>query len=138
MIRRELAEQLLAQAQEQNIELVGPGGLLNQLTKNVLKTALDAEMVEHLRYEKHDPLGHESTTSTEIYLHADKQLKQEAIDWIAPAGTHPADTSRPTESSRSSIASVIRSTNSASDRRGSANTPGVTAIDAASRIQRAR
>jgi transposase-like protein len=61
--QKELAEQLLAQAQEQNIELVGPGGLLNQLTKNVLETALDAEMVEHLGYEKHDPAGHRSGNS---------------------------------------------------------------------------
>jgi len=28
-----LAEQLLAQAKEQGVSLVGPGGLLNQLTK---------------------------------------------------------------------------------------------------------
>jgi len=34
-------------------------------------------------------LGHESTTSTEIYMHADNQLKQETIDRIAPAGTPP-------------------------------------------------
>jgi hypothetical protein len=40
--QKELAEQLLEQAKEQNIELVGPGGLLGQLTKNVLETALDA------------------------------------------------------------------------------------------------
>jgi transposase-like protein len=53
----------LQRAQEQNIELVGPGGLLNQLTKNVLETALDAEMVEHLGYEKHDPAGHNSGNS---------------------------------------------------------------------------
>jgi putative transposase len=55
--QRELAEQLLEQAREQNIELVGPGGLLGQLTKNVLETALDAEMSEHLGYDKHDPAG---------------------------------------------------------------------------------
>jgi len=42
--QRQLAEQLLAQAKEQGVELVGPNGLLNQLTKNVLETALDAEM----------------------------------------------------------------------------------------------
>jgi putative transposase len=35
--QRQLAEQLLAQAKEQGIELVGPNGLLNQLTKNVLE-----------------------------------------------------------------------------------------------------
>ena len=48
--QRQLAEQLLAQAKEQGVELVGPNGLLNQLTKNVLETALDAEMAEHLGY----------------------------------------------------------------------------------------
>jgi integrase/recombinase XerD len=34
-------------------------------------------------------LGHESTSSTEIYMHADNRLKQEAIDRIAPAGIPP-------------------------------------------------
>ncbi len=32
-------------------------------------------------------LGHESTKSTEIYLHADNKLKQQAIDRTAPTGT---------------------------------------------------
>ncbi len=53
----ELAEQLMAQAKEQGVELVGPNGLLNQMTKNVLETALDAEMTEHLGYDRHDPTG---------------------------------------------------------------------------------
>jgi transposase-like protein len=61
--QKELAEQLLEQAKEQNIELVGPGGLLGQLTKNVLETALDSEMSEHLGYEKHDPAGRNSGNS---------------------------------------------------------------------------
>ncbi len=61
--QKELAERLLEQAKEQNIELVGPGGLLGQLTKSVLETALDAEMSEHLGYEKHDPAGHNSGNS---------------------------------------------------------------------------
>lgn len=34
-------------------------------------------------------LGHESTKSTEIYLHADNKLKQTAIERIAPTGTPP-------------------------------------------------
>ncbi len=55
--QKKLAQQLLAQAEEQSIELIGPGGLLNQLTKNVLETALEAEMTEHVGYEKHDPAG---------------------------------------------------------------------------------
>ena len=33
---------------------MGPGGLLGELTKDVLETALDAELSEHLGYEKHE------------------------------------------------------------------------------------
>jgi putative transposase len=55
--QEQLAQQLLAQAKEQGVELVGPDGLLNQLTKRVLETALEEEMAEHLGYDKHDPVG---------------------------------------------------------------------------------
>ncbi|WP_448233588.1 IS256 family transposase [Microbacterium lacticum] len=51
--QQQIAEQLLAQAREQGVSLVGPGGLLGGLTKTVLETALEAEMTEHLGYEKH-------------------------------------------------------------------------------------
>ena len=34
-------------------------------------------------------LGHESTKSTEIYLHADNKLKQQAIERTTPTGTPP-------------------------------------------------
>lgn len=34
-------------------------------------------------------LGHESTKSTEIYLHADNRLKEQAIERTAPTGTPP-------------------------------------------------
>jgi putative transposase len=37
--------------------LTGPDGLLKQLTKTVLETALNEEMTEDLGYEKHDPAG---------------------------------------------------------------------------------
>lgn len=63
MDQQELAQQLLAQSREQGIELVGPGGLLNRLTKNVLETALEAEMDEHLGYGKHDVSGRGSGNS---------------------------------------------------------------------------
>jgi putative transposase len=55
--QQELAQQLLAQAREQAIDLVGPDGLLKRLTNNVLETALEAEMDAHLGYEKHDVSG---------------------------------------------------------------------------------
>jgi putative transposase len=55
---KELAERLLTQAREQGVNLVGPGGLLSSLTKTVLETALEAEMVEHLGHEHGEmPLG---------------------------------------------------------------------------------
>jgi len=38
----------MEQAKEQNIEMVGSGWLLGQLTKNVLETAPDAEISKHL------------------------------------------------------------------------------------------
>jgi putative transposase len=58
-----VAEQLLAQAKAQGVELVGPNGLLNQLTKRVLETALEEEMSAHLGYQKHDPLGRDRGNS---------------------------------------------------------------------------
>ena len=56
-------QQLLAQAREQGIDLVGPDGLLNRLTTNVLDAASEAEMDEHLGYEKHDASGRGSGNS---------------------------------------------------------------------------
>jgi putative transposase len=49
--QKDLAERLLAQAKEQGVSLVGQGGLLNQLTKTVLETALNAELSEHLGHD---------------------------------------------------------------------------------------
>lgn len=60
---QQLAQQLLAQAKERGVDLVGPDGLLNQLTKNVLESALEAEMSEHMGYERHDPVGRGSGNS---------------------------------------------------------------------------
>ena len=34
-------------------------------------------------------LGHETTKSTEIYLHADDKLKRQAIERTTPTGTPP-------------------------------------------------
>jgi putative transposase len=53
----ELAEALVAQAREQGLELTGPNGLLTGLTKRVLETALEVEMVAELGYERGDPSG---------------------------------------------------------------------------------
>jgi len=47
------AQELVRQAREQGLSLTGPDGLLKQLTKAVLETALDQELTEHLGHEKH-------------------------------------------------------------------------------------
>jgi transposase-like protein len=49
--QEQLAEQLLAQARAQGMPLVGPGGSLSGLTKQVLESALEAELTEHLGHE---------------------------------------------------------------------------------------
>jgi len=56
-IDKQLAQDLVARARAEGVELVGPGGLLTGLTKTVLETALEAEMAEHLGYDKHDAAG---------------------------------------------------------------------------------
>ena len=50
-----VAEELVARAREQGLSLTGPDGLLKQLTKTVLETALSQELTEHLGHEKHGP-----------------------------------------------------------------------------------
>ncbi len=47
------AEELVRRAREQGLSLTGPGGLLKQLTRQVLETALNQELTEHLGHEKH-------------------------------------------------------------------------------------
>src|SRR6266487_2415939 len=52
-----LVTRLAAQARTQGVQLLGHGGVLQQLTKRFLEAALEAEMDEHLGYDKHDALG---------------------------------------------------------------------------------
>jgi putative transposase len=54
---QQAATELVRLAKEQGLSLTGPDGLLRQLTKSVIETALSEEMTEHLGYEKHDPAG---------------------------------------------------------------------------------
>jgi hypothetical protein len=49
---RELAEQVVAQARAESVDLVGPGGLQGDLTKRVLEAGLEAEMTEHVGWER--------------------------------------------------------------------------------------
>jgi len=52
-----MAEEMVARAREQGIELLGEQGLLRQMTKAVLERGLAEELTEHLGYEPHERSG---------------------------------------------------------------------------------
>jgi putative transposase len=60
---REWAEQLVARARAEGVELTGDDGLLTAMVRQVLQTGLEVEMSEHLGYERHDPVGRGSGNS---------------------------------------------------------------------------
>ncbi|MFJ3840583.1 IS256 family transposase [Streptomyces sp. NPDC090054] len=49
--------ELVVRAQAEGLQLTGEGGLLQQLTKRLLESALEGEMTDHLGYDRHDPAG---------------------------------------------------------------------------------
>ena len=56
-IDKKLIDQLLTDYKKPE-DIIGENGLLKELTKAILERALQAEMTDHLGYEKHDPTGH--------------------------------------------------------------------------------
>lgn len=54
---REWAEELVAQARADGVELTGEGGLLTDMVRQVLQTGLEVELADHLGYEPYDPAG---------------------------------------------------------------------------------
>lgn len=63
VIDDELVDRLMAQADAEGAELLGPNGLLTDLTRRVLERALDEELTDHLGYERGDPAGRGSGNS---------------------------------------------------------------------------
>src|SRR6202140_172082 len=61
-IDNKLIDQLLADYKKPE-DIIGENGLLKQLTKAILERALQAELTDHLGFEKHDPAGHHSGNS---------------------------------------------------------------------------
>lgn len=55
--------QLVDRDRASGLHLTGEGGLLQQLTKRVLESALEGGITDHLAYEKHDPAGAGSGTA---------------------------------------------------------------------------
>ena len=58
-----LIDKLLSEHGHRPQDIAGENGLLKQLTKALLERAMQAEMTDHLGYEKHDPVGHKSGNS---------------------------------------------------------------------------
>ncbi len=54
---QQLIAMLVDRARGDGLKLTGEGGLLQQLTKRVLESALDGEITDHVGYDKHDPAG---------------------------------------------------------------------------------
>lgn len=63
VIDDELVERLVAEADAGDLELLGPGGLLSDLTRRVIERAMDVELTDHLGYERGDPAGRGSGNS---------------------------------------------------------------------------
>ncbi|HVZ89204.1 MAG TPA: IS256 family transposase [Polyangia bacterium] len=76
-IRDELLKELLAEYKKPE-DLLGPNGLLKQLTGALVEKALQAELTEHLGYEKHASAGRGSGNSRNGASR--KTLKTEAGD----------------------------------------------------------
>jgi len=62
LLSDQLVDQLL-EGYEKPEDLVGKGGILKQLTARLIERVLEAEMAEHLGYEKHDVAGRDSGNS---------------------------------------------------------------------------
>ena len=76
-IRKELLDELLSHCKKPE-DLTGPDGLLNQLTGALVGRMLDAELTDHLGYEKHDAAGRGTGNSRNG--HSKKTLKTEQGD----------------------------------------------------------
>ncbi|MFJ6139348.1 IS256 family transposase, partial [Kitasatospora sp. NPDC092286] len=59
----EVVGRLMDRADASGAALLGEGGLLTEITRAVLERALEAEMTQHLGYEKYDPEGRGSGNS---------------------------------------------------------------------------
>jgi putative transposase len=56
-------DEVMSSVGEDGVQLTGEGGFLPELVKRVLEAGLQAELTDHLGYEKHDRAGHGSGNS---------------------------------------------------------------------------
>lgn len=63
LLAPEALDALMAQVDAGGLDVLGPGGVISEITKLVLERALDEELTDHLGYERDDPAGHGSGNS---------------------------------------------------------------------------
>ncbi len=63
LVSEDVLDDLMARVDEEGAELLGPDGLLSQVTKAVLERALEEELTDELGYERYDPAGRGSGNS---------------------------------------------------------------------------
>ena len=51
-------DRLMAQVDREGLELLGPDGVLTELTSRIMNRALEVELTDHLGYEQGDPAGY--------------------------------------------------------------------------------
>jgi putative transposase len=62
-VDEQLIARLTGKAREAGLALTGEGGLLAQLTKRLVESALDGELTDHLGYDKHEVTGRDGGNS---------------------------------------------------------------------------
>jgi transposase-like protein len=62
-IDEQLLDRLVGQARAGGLQLTGEGGLLAQLTKRLVESALEGEITDHLGYGRHDVAGRDGGNS---------------------------------------------------------------------------
>jgi putative transposase len=77
-------DELMSRVDEGGVQLTGEDGFLPELVRRVLEAGLQAELTDHLGYEKHDRAGHGSGNSRNGYT--PKRLGTEVgdIDLVTP------------------------------------------------------
>src|SRR5688572_11531624 len=62
-VDEQLIARLAGRAREGGLQLTGEGGLLAQLTKRLVESALEGEITDHLGYDRHDTAGRDGGNS---------------------------------------------------------------------------
>src|SRR5215208_2515245 len=62
-VDEQLIARLAGRAREGGLQLTGEGGLLAQLTKCLVESALEGEITDHLGYDRHDAAGRDGRNS---------------------------------------------------------------------------